>query len=280
MSASPQLATVNPAASLNRVEIGHARIHNLSFSDAAGRLIECAQLSQPEFVVTANAQHLVLLENDPHFREIYANAAFVLADGASLLLGARLLRKKLSGRVTGIELFYELCARAASRGLSVFLLGGRPGSAKRAAEKLRKTHPALRIAGVCCPPLGFENDELQMREVARAVRDAQPNILFVAFGAPKQEYWIYNNHKNIGVPLSIGVGGAFEMFAGVVPRAPLWMQKAGLEWVFRLIIEPRRMWRRYLIGNLQFMGIIFKQMLRDHALYAARSQPNHLGGRP
>ena len=113
-----------------------------------------------------------------------------------------------------------------------------------------------------CPPLGFEQSAAGLKETADAITAAQPDILFVAFGAPKQEYWIYEHGLQLSVPVCIGVGGSFEIVGGVVPRAPLWAQNIGCEWLYRLCREPRRMWRRYLIGNLEFAAIVLRQRIR------------------
>ena len=214
----------------DRVQIGHSNVDVVTYEEALDRLVELAETpSGAAQVVTPNAQHVVLLEGDPSLRRIYSEAALVVPDGISLVYAARLLGKPLKGRVTGVDLFHGLCGRAAERGLGVFLLGGRRGAAEEA--------------------------------VAQAILEARPDILFVALGAPKQEYWIHEHGTNLGVPLSIGIGGSFEMVSGITRRAPRWLQTVGLEWLFRLALEPRRLWRRYLIGNMQFLAILLRQMI-------------------
>jgi N-acetylglucosaminyldiphosphoundecaprenol N-acetyl-beta-D-mannosaminyltransferase len=244
------------------VNICHACIHATTLTQAVDLISKYAATSQgPAYVVTPNAQHVVLLEKDQHFREIYAHASLVLPDGFSLLLASRLIGKRLKERVPGVDLFKALCGRAAGMGLRVYLLGGQPGSADLAARKLKAVFPNLIVAGTSCPARGFENDPVQLEAIAGMIREAKPHILFVGLGAPKQENWIYENGLKLGVPVSMGIGGSFEMVGGVTPRAPRWMQQMGLEWLFRLAVEPRRMWKRYLIGNLQFMVMVFRQLL-------------------
>jgi N-acetylglucosaminyldiphosphoundecaprenol N-acetyl-beta-D-mannosaminyltransferase len=145
--------------------------------------------------------------------------------------------------------------------LRVFLLGGRPGSAEAAAAKLVAQNPGLIVSGTYCPPLGFEKDPLQREEIEARITAARPHLLFVALGAPKQEYWMYEHARNLGVPVAMGVGGSFEMVSGAVARAPRLLQQMGIEWVYRLMREPGRMWKRYLIGNLQFANIVLRQRL-------------------
>lgn len=250
------------------VKICHASVHAMRLPEAVDLITTYAAHSQgPSYVVTPNAQHLVLLESDRHFREIYSQAGLVLPDGFSLLLAARLIGKRLKERVTGVDLFKALCGRAAEMGLSIYLLGGQPGSAALAAQKLKAAFPKLIVAGTCCPALGFENDPEQLSAIALRIREAKPQILFVGLGAPKQENWIYEHGLKLDVPICMGIGGSFELVSGLVPRAPHWMQRSGLEWLFRLAVEPRRLWKRYLIGNLQFMAMVLRQLLRP-SLYA------------
>jgi N-acetylglucosaminyldiphosphoundecaprenol N-acetyl-beta-D-mannosaminyltransferase len=249
-------------AGMDRVGIGYALIDNCSYGEACAAIIAHAKSGgRPAFAATANAQHVVLLDKDRRLREIYDRADLVVADGTSLLLAARLYGRFLQERVTGIDLFQMLCGLAAENNLHVFLLGGRPGSADLSAIELKKRFPILRIS-THCPPYGFEKDTAILEETARTVRAAEPDLLFVALGAPKQEYWIYECGLQLSVPVCIGVGGSFEMLAGIVHRAPVWIQRANCEWLYRLFREPRRLWRRYLIGNLKFAAIVIRQGIR------------------
>jgi exopolysaccharide biosynthesis WecB/TagA/CpsF family protein len=261
------------AASLRRVKIGHADVHVTTMIEAVSLIIAHAITSTfPAYVVTPNAQHVVLLENDLRFREVYENASFVVPDGSSLILGAAILGTAFKERVAGVDLFQNLCANAAKSGLRVFLLGGKPGAADLAATALQKAHRGLIVSGTCCPPMGFDQDESQLQDVARAIRACKPQLLFVGLGAPKQENWIYEHGRKLGVPVCIGIGGAFEMVAGFSPRAPKFLRGIGLEWLFRLVIEPRRLWRRYLVGNAQFIAIVFRQLL-DSLLHSKHERP-------
>jgi N-acetylglucosaminyldiphosphoundecaprenol N-acetyl-beta-D-mannosaminyltransferase len=176
-------------------------------------------------------------------------------------MAARLLGDRLPERVTGVDLFQGLCAESAKHGFRIFLLGGQPGAAEKTAVVLKQRNAGINIAGTYCPPLGFENDMDETVRIIERVRESRPDLLFVGLGVPKQEYWIHKHYRSLNVALSIGIGGAFDMIAGLKPRAPKWMQNAGLEWLFRLSAEPRRLWRRYLIGNFQFLKIVGRQWL-------------------
>ncbi len=247
---------------VTRIGVGHALIDNCSSEQVCAWIIDHAKNRRsPAYVLTPNAQHVVLLEKDRRLQDVYAQADLVIPDGISLLIAARLYGRSLQQRVAGVDIFKSLCGRAAEADLHVFLLGGRPGSAELAASALKGDYPALKCT-TYCPPLGFEQDSDALQATADSIIAAKPDILFVAFGAPKQEYWMYQYGLELSVPVCIGVGGSFEIVGGVVPRAPLWAQNIGCEWLYRLCREPRRMWRRYLIGNLEFANIVMRQRIR------------------
>jgi N-acetylglucosaminyldiphosphoundecaprenol N-acetyl-beta-D-mannosaminyltransferase len=240
------------------------KLDQVTLDEAINLIVDSAILGNiPKYVVTPNAQHILLLQKDRHFSEIYAHAFLVVADGVPLVWASQLLGKPLPGRVNGTDLFEQLCKVAAEKGLKVFLLGGRPQAAENAAILLQQRHQNLNIAGTYCPPYGFETDQVELALINSKIRAAAPHLLFVGLGAPKQEYWIYQVHQELGVPVSIGIGGSFELVSGAVPRAPIWMQKSGLEWFFRLIAEPRRLWKRYILGNPHFIWLVFGQWMRQ-----------------
>jgi N-acetylglucosaminyldiphosphoundecaprenol N-acetyl-beta-D-mannosaminyltransferase len=264
-------APVSPHVSLRgstaaRIAVGHALIDDCSLQQVCEAIITHAQnRGEPAHVITPNAQHIVLLEKDRRLQAVYDHADLVVADGVSLLMAARLYGRSLQERIAGVDLFRELCGLAVEADLRVFLLGGRPGSAELSAAVLERDHPGLQYNSYC-PPLGFELSESGLQQTAEAITAARPDILFVALGAPKQEYWIYEHGLQLSVPVCIGVGGSFEIVGGVVPRAPMWTQNIGCEWLYRLCREPRRMWRRYLIGNLEFAAIVLRQRVRRSLL--------------
>jgi N-acetylglucosaminyldiphosphoundecaprenol N-acetyl-beta-D-mannosaminyltransferase len=246
----------------DRVAIGQAFVDRCSFDQAVSDITAHAVArGAPAYVVTPNAQHIVLLSKEPRLREIYHQADLVVADGFSLVLAARALGRNLPERVAGVDLFEALCGSASRYGLRVFLLGGRPGSADLAASLMAKRYPNLQI-NTYCPPFGFESSEIELARARHVVTLFGPAFLFVALGAPKQEYWIYDHGRKLGASVCLGVGGSFELVTGIVPRAPRWIQRMGCEWLFRLYREPRRMWRRYLVGNVQFAWIVLQQAAR------------------
>lgn len=245
-----------------RINICGVEIDRYSFDQVLEQIIDHALAGKPpEYVVTPNAMHILSLQKDPLFRQIYRQAFLVVPDGVSLIWSAQFLNTPLNGRVNGTDLFEQLCAVAAEKGLKVFLLGGRKGAADAAREILEARHPALKIVGTHCPPYGFESQPTELASINANIKAAQPDLLFVGLGAPKQEKWIAANYQELSVPISVGIGVSFELVANMVSRAPIWMQKTGLEWLFRLIVEPGRLWKRYIIGNPLFILLVLKQRL-------------------
>jgi len=243
------------------VDICGVRIHNLTMNETLARIGRMVARGKPSYVFTPNVDHIVQLQRDTAFRAAYAEAALVVPDGFPLLWAANFLGTPLKERVSGSDLVPSECAVAAERGYRLFFLGGRPGSAETAKKRLERIHPGIRIAGVYCPPYGFEKDAAENARIVEIVRNASPDILFVGLGSPKQELWIHRHYRQLEVPVSIGVGATFEFLAGVVRRAPAAMQHAGLEWLWRLGCEPRRLWKRYLVDDMQFFGLVLRQRL-------------------
>jgi N-acetylglucosaminyldiphosphoundecaprenol N-acetyl-beta-D-mannosaminyltransferase len=227
-------------------------VDNYSLAEVVDLVADhAADRRSPAYVVTPNANHIVKLRKDPTFQSVYRRAMLSVADGVPLLWVAKSQGTPLKGRVNGTDLYEQLCREAADRGLSVFFLGGRPGAADRAAEVLQERYPSLNVVGTYCPSYGFESDPEEVAAIDRAIRAAEPQILFVGLGAPKQEFWMADHCQALGVPVSLGIGVSFEFVAGMVNRAPLWMQRSGLEWLYRLLMEPNRL----LIRTIQFLTV-------------------------
>ena len=237
------------------IPIGGIVFDNVTMREAVDRVVEMArQTDRPRYVCTANLDHLALCEQDNVFREIYRRADMVLADGMPVVwLSQSHVMGSLHARVAGSDLFWEIGKASAKTGLKLFFMGGAPGSAELAANAIRTLYPSTLIVGTYCPAFaGFDTPEEQDR-IRAAIRAAAPDVLLVGLGAPKQEKWIAGNKDRVGVPVSIGVGGSFEMAAGTVRRAPLWMRKSGMEWSYRLVQEPRRLWNRYVQRDIPYL---------------------------
>jgi N-acetylglucosaminyldiphosphoundecaprenol N-acetyl-beta-D-mannosaminyltransferase len=250
--------------SRSRVAICGVDIDAYSLDETVDLLITRAQsLEEPCFIVTPNADHIVRLQHDQELRQAYDAAFLVVPDGVSLLWAARFLRRHLKGRVNGTDLLKKLAAAAAARNLGILLLGGRPGAAERAARILLARHPNLRVVGVLRPPMGDELEESEMRAAVEIVNRAAPHLLFVGLGSPKQELWAWRQLPRLRVPVTVCVGGSLDVIAGFLKRAPSWMQRCGLEWLFRLAQEPRRLWRRYITSIPIFILLVLQQKLQS-----------------
>jgi N-acetylglucosaminyldiphosphoundecaprenol N-acetyl-beta-D-mannosaminyltransferase len=230
----------------------------LTMNGALERIERMIVGRQPHYVVTANADFLVQARRDVELRRILREAHLVLCDGTPLLWASRLLGNPLPERVAGSDLAPLLIERAAQKGYRLFLLGASPEANAQAVERLKKRHPTLNIVGNHSPAF---QPLLQMdhAEIKRRISAARPDLLFVSLGCPKQEKWIAMHYHALGVPVTIGVGATIDFLAGRVKRAPRWMQRAGLEWAFRLLQEPRRLFKRYLADLWHFSGATLAQ---------------------
>ena len=239
------------------IEIGGVEVDAVDEREALERIEAMVAEGRPHLMVVVNASKLVLASVDERLRGILQRADLVTADGMSVVWGARMLGATLPGRVTGIDTMQQVVALAAARGWRVFFLGAKREAVERAVANLRSAYPALVVAGV--RDGYFRGKEA---EVVAEVRDAKSDVLFVGMGSPAQEYFLAENLDRLGAAFSLGVGGSFDHIAGHVRRAPAWMQRAGLEWAHRFALEPRRLWRRYLIGNARFAVLLWRERRR------------------
>ena len=248
----------------DRVGIGPLRIDPLSVNELTRRLIgHTFAPGKTNHVVTANAQFYVLAEEREDFRRCVGEAEYVCADGISVSLACKWLGRKAVARIAGVDLISYLCAESVSLGLPIYFLGGNPGSAAESASILMKRYPGFHVAGVGCPPHGFIQNPDILEKVLESIKAAKPSIIFVALGAPRQEFFIQEYIRPLGIPVAVGVGGSFEIICGAMHRAPRWMQKSGLEWLFRWSQEPVRLANRYLIGNALFSFYLVRNLVRQ-----------------
>jgi N-acetylglucosaminyldiphosphoundecaprenol N-acetyl-beta-D-mannosaminyltransferase len=234
-----------------RVHILGVAVDDVTEGEAIRRIAGFIAAGGPHHVVTINPEFVMEARRNSAFRRVLAAADLATPDGFGLLLAARWRGELLQGRVTGVELVARIAEEGARRGWSVFLLGAAPGVAERAAAALQARAPGLRIAG-CYAGSPRPADEASIRARIAAAR---PDVLLVAYGHPAQDLWIARNQPLLRVPVAIGVGGAFDYLAGVVPRAPAWLRRLGLEWLYRLLRQPGR-WRRILTAVPLFLWAV------------------------
>ena len=253
--------------SLPSIELLGVPVNPVTIEQAADRVVDAAASGKGGWVVTPNLDILRRAVCDPEFRRLYDATTLRIADGMPLVWASRLRGTPVPERAAGSDLIYVLAARAASAGVSMFLLGGNPGAAEKTAEALTRLHPTLQIAGIECPAPGFEQDERTMASIVQSVAASGAGIVLVALGCPKQEKLIAVMRPQLPRTWFLGIGITFSFVAGEVQRAPMWMRRSGLEWIHRLVQEPRRLARRYLVDGLPFAMRLFAVSVAERGIW-------------
>lgn len=241
---------------VDSLEMLGVRVDDATYDDLLGQIRIFVASGQPHQIVTLNPEMLVLAHQDQAFRGQLNAADLNVADGVGLMLAARFLGHPLRERVTGSDGIYRIAEECARRGYRPYFLGAAPGVAEEVAQRLAAANPGLDVAGTHA---GSPHPEDEPDIIGR-IRTAAPDLLLVAYGVPAEEKWIARNAQRLGVPVMIGVGGAFDFVAGVTRRAPPWMRRAGLEWLHRLVQQPWR-WRRQ-VALPHFALLVLRQRLR------------------
>lgn len=243
-----------PVEATRMVELMGVRLSAVREAQAVQALAQAIREGRGQHVVTANLDILRQTHGNPWLQGILARADWVLADGMPLVWAGRVAGTPLPERVAGSSLVDTLTAAVAGDAARVLLLGGEPGVADEAAEVMQARYPGVVIAGTHCPPMGFEKDPQAIAAMRDAIRSAEPDLIYVALGCPKQEWVIEQCREEAADACWIGIGISLSFMTGRVRRAPKWMQKTGLEWVHRLVQEPGRLAKRYLVQGLPFMA--------------------------
>lgn len=241
---------------MSRIKFLNIEIDNLSMQESIDYIDKLIQNKKPSYLVTPNVDHIVKLEKDKEFMEVYDNADLILTDGMPLIWISKILKTPIKEKVSGSDIFPEICKLAVKKDYSIFLLGAAEGVAVKAANNLKNKYEGLNILGTFSPSYGFENDEVEIRYIIKKISEAKPDILAVGLGAPKQEKFIYKYKDELNVPISLAIGASIDFEAGNINRAPLWMQRIGLEWFYRFLKEPKRMFKRYFIDDLKIIKIL------------------------
>lgn len=244
-----------------RVTLFGCNIDNVSMEETLERVEDFVRARRPHQHVVVNVDKLVKASRDEDLRRIINARDLVNVDGMPVVWASRLLGKPLKERVAGIDLFEALMRRAADKGWRVFLLGARPDVVREVAATYARRYPALVLAGVRD---GYWQGKDAEAGVVRQVRDSRADLLFVAISSPMKERFLGLYQAEMRIPFAMGVGGSFDVATGRVKRAPAWMQKAGLEWFFRFLQEPRRMFRRYFIDDMAFIWLVIKEAARTN----------------
>ncbi len=241
-----------------RVRFMNTEIDNITMDEALEAIEKLIQQNKNAYVVTPNVDHIVMLEKDKEFADAYKNADLILTDGKPLIWISRYYKIFIKEKISGADLFPRICEMAAKKQYKMFFLGAAEGVAAKAADNLTMRYPGLQVVGTYSPPYGFEKQEQEICKIIDIVRSAAPDILIVGLGTPKQEKFINNNRSSLGVPVSLGLGASLDFEAENVKRAPGWMSDLGLEWMYRIIQEPKRMSKRYFTDAVRIVPLIHK----------------------
>ncbi|MFZ6750074.1 WecB/TagA/CpsF family glycosyltransferase [Undibacterium sp. Ren11W] len=241
-----------------RIEMMGCQIDNLSMEETLVKVEGFIKSGLPHQHVVVNVDKLVKANHDPELRRIINECALINVDGMPVVWASRLLGKRLKERVAGVDLFEALMQRSASKGWRVYLLGAREEVVSGVKQVYEKKYPGLTIAG-------YRNGYWKPEEeagVVEQIKEAKADLLFVAISSPKKEHFLGQYQAQMKIPFAMGVGGTFDVAVGRVKRAPVWMQKSGLEWFYRFLQEPRRMFRRYFIEDMGFFWLLLKEVSR------------------
>lgn len=241
-----------------RMDFLNTRVDNLTMEEALVKTQKLIEENKTAYVVTPNVDHIVVMEKDEEFSKLYREADLILTDGKPLIWISKLYGTPIKEKISGSDFFPELCGLAAKQGYSIFILGAAEGIAAKAAKNLQKKYPGLQIAGTYSPPFAFEENEEELQKIQDMIRAANPTILAVSLGSPKGEKFIYRHKDAYGVPLSISIGATIDFEAGNVKRAPKWMSDHGLEWLYRMTKEPKRLAKRYVVDAVEILPIAWK----------------------
>ena len=243
-----------------KVELFGLDIAALTFDQAVETLAQAAirRDGAAQIVVTPNVDHVVRLESNPDFKARYAQADFIFADGMPVVWTSRLVGRPLPERVTGADLFVALCRRAQAEDWQVAVLGGDARIEEDIRQGFARSFPGLRVE-ILSPSMQYDPDGQEAREHAQRIRELAPRIVFVCLGMPKQEKWAFRYAPTLPGGIILCAGMAMMFAIGMQSRAPLWMQRSGLEWLWRMGSEPRRMVRRYLVEDAKFLGLFWRE---------------------
>ena len=247
---------------LNRMRFMNSYIDNVTKEEAIAHIEECINTRKIGHIITPNVDQVIRIESDKYFKEIYENAELLLADGTPLVWISRWYKKPIKEKICGSDLVPDLCKLAAQNGYLIFLLGSAEGVAAKAAENLKKNNPGLRVAGVYSPPYGFEKDKNEIDKINKMLFNSKADMLFVGMGVPKQDIFIYENMNKYQIPMSFSIGATIDFEAGIQKRAPKWVNHIGMEWLYRLAHDPKRMFKRYIIDDMKIFKLAWRYKKR------------------
>lgn len=233
-------------------------VNNVSMYETIQAIDTFIQQKKKSYIVAINVDVVMKIEKDTYLKEITDQADMVLVDGKPLIWISKIHKRPVKAKISGSDLVPKLCEEAGTKGYTIFFIGGKDGIAEQAKLRLEKQMPDIRIVGTYAPPLGFEKDQQELDKINRMISDVHPDLLIACFGCPKQEKWIYENYQKYDATVSVCAGATVDFLAGNVKRAPKWMSDHGLEWFYRFLQEPKRMFKRYFVDDVKILGLVMK----------------------
>ena len=233
-------------------------VNNVDMNEAIRAIDAMIAANKRSYIVAINVDVVMKIEKDSYLKEITDNADMVLVDGKPLIWISKWYKKPIKAKISGSDLVPLLCKHSSQKGYTIFIIGGKDGVAEQARKKLEKKLPEIKIVGTYAPPFDFHKEPRELNRINEMISRVHPDILIVCFGCPKQEKWIYENYQKYNAKVSVCAGATVDFLSGNVKRAPRWMSDHGLEWFYRFIQEPRRMFKRYFIDDIKIVKLIFK----------------------
>ncbi|WP_242850132.1 WecB/TagA/CpsF family glycosyltransferase [Clostridium polynesiense] len=247
-----------------RVRMFDIEIDNLSWEELINTVDQAlCDKSKSKYMLTVNVDHIVKMQEDKEFFNIYKEADYITADGVPIIWASKVIKKPIKEKLSGSDIIPVILPMIEEKQYKMFFLGAAEGIAQQAADTIKSQYKNIQIVGTYSPSYGFEKNIEENARIINMIKKAQPDLLLVGVGAPKQEKWIYKYKNDYNVPLSIGIGATFDFIAGNIKRAPKWMQRSGLEWFWRFMQEPKRLFRRYFIEDTQFIKILIKEIRQN-----------------
>ncbi len=244
--------------SLKKQPLLNTFVNNMDMEETIQTIDSFIQQKKRSYIVAINVDVVIKIEQDAYLKRITDQADMVLVDGKPLIWISKLYKRPVKAKISGSDLVPKLCEKAAEKGYTIFIIGGKDGIAEQAKRKLEKQLSGIKIVGTYAPPYGFEKDKNELDKINQMISDVHPDLLIGCFGCPKQEKWIYENYKKYDATVSVCAGATVDFLTGNIRRAPGWMSDHGLEWFYRFTQEPKRMFKRYFVDDIKIVSLMWK----------------------
>lgn len=244
--------------SLKKQPLLNTFVNNMDMEETIQTIDSFIQQKKRSYIVAINVDVVIKIEQDAYLKRITDQADMVLVDGKPLIWISKLHKRPVKAKISGSDLVPKLCEKAAEKGYTIFIIGGKDGIAEQAKRELEKQLSGIKIVGTYAPPYGFEKDKNELDKINQMISDVHPDLLIGCFGCPKQEKWIYENYKKYDATVSVCAGATVDFLAGNIRRAPGWMSDHGLEWFYRFTQEPKRMFKRYFVDDIKIVSLMWK----------------------